>query len=124
MLARVGHCTDIICASAVLCSLCRLQNGTTYNSFLIFGEDKTALVDASHEKFRGLYIDELKAQLKKAGRKIDYIFISHTEPDHSGKHSNLRAIKHDLLMSSKFSLGLGTVGNVKVLYLRPELQAF
>jgi flavorubredoxin len=28
-----------------------LQNGTTYNSFLIQGE-KTALVDTSHEKFR------------------------------------------------------------------------
>lgn len=62
----------------------RLQNGTTYNSFLIFGEDKTALVDASHEKFRGMYIDVLKEELKKAGRKLDYIFISHTEPDHSG----------------------------------------
>jgi len=62
----------------------RLQNGTTYNSFLIFGEDKTALVDASHEKFRELYIDALKDQLKAAGRRIDYIFVSHTEPDHSG----------------------------------------
>ena len=64
---------------------CRLQNGTTYNSFLIFGEEKTALVDASHEKFRELYIDTLKAQLAAAGRKIDYIFVSHTEPDHSGE---------------------------------------
>ena len=63
---------------------CRLQNGTTYNSFLIFGEEKTALVDASHEKFRELYIGTLKEQLKAAGRKIDYVFVSHTEPDHSG----------------------------------------
>ncbi|MGK7917429.1 MAG: diflavin flavoprotein A, partial [Prochloraceae cyanobacterium] len=30
-----------------------LQNGTTYNSFLIRG-DKIALVDTSHEKFRQL----------------------------------------------------------------------
>ena len=29
-----------------------LSDGTTYNSYLIFG-DRTALVDASHEKFRG-----------------------------------------------------------------------
>ena len=69
----------------VVCA-CRLQNGTTYNSFLIFGEDKTALVDASHEKFRELYIGTLKEQLKAAGRKIDYVFVSHTEPDHSGMH--------------------------------------
>ena len=61
----------------------RLEKGTTYNSFLIFGE-KTALVDASHEKFRGLYMDTLKEQLKAAGRSLDYIMVSHTEPDHSG----------------------------------------
>ena len=58
-----------------------LQNGTTYNSFLIRGE-KTALVDTSHAKFRDLYLDTLKGQIDPA--EIDYIVISHTEPDHSG----------------------------------------
>jgi flavorubredoxin len=66
----------------------RLEEGTTYNAYLIFGE-KTALVDASHEKFRGLFMKTLKAQLKAAGRKLDYIFVSHTEPDHSGVHQHL-----------------------------------
>ncbi|KAG1672365.1 hypothetical protein FOA52_010983 [Chlamydomonas sp. UWO 241] len=60
-----------------------LEEGTTYNSFLIFG-DKTALVDASHEKFHDLYLSTLQAELDKMGRKIDYIIVSHTEPDHSG----------------------------------------
>jgi len=58
-----------------------LQNGTTYNSFLIRGE-KTALVDTSHAKFRQLYLDALRGQIDPA--EIDYIIISHTEPDHSG----------------------------------------
>lgn len=58
--------------------------GTTYNSYLIYGADKTALVDASHEKFRGLYMKTLQAELAAAGRSIDYVFVSHTEPDHSG----------------------------------------
>ena len=62
-----------------------LQEGTTYNSYLIFG-DKTALVDASHEKFRGLYLKALKEQLAARGRSLDYIVVSHTEPDHSGEH--------------------------------------
>ena len=62
----------------------RLSNGTTYNSYLIFGEDKTALVDVSHEKFRGLYMPALRAQLERVGRSLDYVFVSHTEPDHSG----------------------------------------
>ncbi|KAL0042263.1 hypothetical protein WJX77_007828 [Trebouxia sp. C0004] len=60
-----------------------LQEGTTYNSFLIFG-DKTCLVDASHEKFRDLYMKTLKDQLAERGRTLDYIVVSHTEPDHSG----------------------------------------
>ena len=58
-----------------------LQNGTTYNSFLIRGE-KTALVDTSHEKFRQLYLDTLKGLINPA--EIDYLIISQTEPDHSG----------------------------------------
>ncbi len=58
-----------------------LENGTTYNSFIIRGE-KTALVDTSHEKFRKLYFDSLNGLINPA--EIDYLIISHTEPDHSG----------------------------------------
>ena len=58
-----------------------LENGTTYNSFLIRGE-KIALVDTSHEKFRQLYLDALQGLINPAD--IDYLIISHTEPDHSG----------------------------------------
>ncbi|WP_341526463.1 diflavin flavoprotein [Nostoc sp. UHCC 0302] len=58
-----------------------LQNGTTYNSFLIRGE-QTALVDTSHEKFRQLYLDTLTGLINPG--EIDYLIVSHTEPDHSG----------------------------------------
>ena len=58
-----------------------LQNGTTYNSYIIRGE-KVALVDTSHEKFRQLYLDTLTGLIDPT--TIDYIIISHTEPDHSG----------------------------------------
>ena len=58
-----------------------LQNGTTYNSFIIRGE-KTALVDTSHGKFRQMYLDTLWGLIKPT--EIDYLIISHTEPDHSG----------------------------------------
>ncbi|MDJ0743752.1 MAG: diflavin flavoprotein [Xenococcaceae cyanobacterium MO_167.B27] len=58
-----------------------LQNGTTYNSYIIQGE-KTALVDTSHAKFRQLYLETLTGIIDP--KTIDYIIISHTEPDHSG----------------------------------------
>ena len=58
-----------------------LQNGTTYNSYLIRA-DKIALVDTSHAKFRQLYLDTLTGLIDP--KEIDYLIISHTEPDHSG----------------------------------------
>jgi flavorubredoxin/flavin reductase (DIM6/NTAB) family NADH-FMN oxidoreductase RutF len=58
-----------------------LQNGTTYNSFIIQGE-KIALIDTSHEKFRQLYLDTLTEQIDPT--QLDYLIVSHTEPDHSG----------------------------------------
>ncbi|NJM00225.1 MAG: MBL fold metallo-hydrolase [Synechococcaceae cyanobacterium SM2_3_2] len=58
-----------------------LENGTTYNSFLIEG-DQVALVDTSHEKFRQIYLDLLTGLVDPA--RLDYLIVSHTEPDHSG----------------------------------------
>ncbi|WP_019505596.1 diflavin flavoprotein [Pleurocapsa sp. PCC 7319] len=58
-----------------------LQNGTTYNSFIIQGE-KLALVDTSHAKFRQLYLELLTGSIDPS--QLDYLIISHTEPDHSG----------------------------------------
>jgi flavorubredoxin/flavin reductase (DIM6/NTAB) family NADH-FMN oxidoreductase RutF len=58
-----------------------LQNGTTYNSYLIQGE-RTVLVDTSHGKFREQYLETLKSLVNP--KAIDYVIVSHTEPDHSG----------------------------------------
>lgn len=57
-------------------------------------------MDASHEKFRGLYLDVVAEELKKAGRdKIDYIIVSHTEPDHSGLITDLVDIYPDVVVA-------------------------
>ncbi|MEM6502107.1 MAG: diflavin flavoprotein [Cyanobacteria bacterium P01_C01_bin.89] len=58
-----------------------LQNGTTYNSYVIKG-DKIALVETTHPKFKQLYLEILAGIVDPAA--IDYIILSHTEPDHSG----------------------------------------
>ncbi|EFN57371.1 hypothetical protein CHLNCDRAFT_142758 [Chlorella variabilis] len=99
-----------------------LQEGTTYNrrapttapphgaGYLIFGADKTALVDASHEKFRGLYMKTLNAELAKAGRQIDYVLVSHTEPDHSGLVKDVvEQFPDAVVVGSKIDLGGGHV---------------
>ncbi|NJM65613.1 MAG: MBL fold metallo-hydrolase [Acaryochloris sp. RU_4_1] len=66
-----------------------LQNGTTYNSYLVRG-DKVALIDTSHEKFRDLYLKLLRKEIDAA--QIDYLIISHTEPDHSGLVKDVLAL--------------------------------
>lgn len=58
-----------------------LQDGTTYNSFLVYG-DKTALIDTSHAKFGRQYLDALAENIDWFD--LDYLIVSHTEPDHSG----------------------------------------
>jgi flavorubredoxin/flavin reductase (DIM6/NTAB) family NADH-FMN oxidoreductase RutF len=79
-----------------------LQNGTTYNSFLIQGE-KVALVDTSHEKFRQLYLDALLGLIDP--HKIDYIVISHTEPDHSGLVADvLRLAPQAIVVGAKVAI--------------------
>ncbi len=72
-----------------------LDNGTTYNSFLIRGE-KIALVDTSHEKFRDLYLEELTRLIDP--EQIDYLIISHTEPDHSGLVKDVLALNPNIVV--------------------------
>lgn len=79
-----------------------LKNGTTYNSFLIQGE-QVALVDTSHAKFRQLYLDLLKKTINPA--EIDYLIISHTEPDHSGLVPDILALAPDVtVVGSKVAI--------------------
>lgn len=70
-----------------------LQNGTTYNSFLIRGE-KTALIDTSHAKFQEIYLALLTKLIDP--KTIDYLIISHTEPDHSGLVKDVLALNPDI----------------------------
>ncbi len=79
-----------------------LNNGTTYNSFLVRGE-KVALVDTSHAKFRQLYLDALRGLINPA--EIDYLVISHTEPDHSGLVADmLKLAPHITIVGAKVAV--------------------
>ncbi|AUT01302.1 diflavin flavoprotein A [Nostoc sp. CENA543] len=79
-----------------------LQNGTTYNSYLIRGE-QTVLIDTSHQKFRQLYLDTLKSLINP--KAIDYIIVSHTEPDHSGLVEDvLQLAPRATVLASKIAL--------------------
>lgn len=58
-----------------------LPDGTTYNSYLITGSEKTALIDAVDPDFEEEFISNLA---KSDATAIDYIIVNHAEQDHSG----------------------------------------
>jgi flavorubredoxin/NADPH-dependent 2,4-dienoyl-CoA reductase/sulfur reductase-like enzyme len=57
--------------------------GTTYNSYVVKGKNKTAVFETVKEKFFDEYVERLKS-LNIDISKIDYIVVNHTEPDHAG----------------------------------------
>lgn len=62
-------------------ALIPLPNGTSYNSYLVKGDQKTALIDTVDPT----KIATLFANLESLGLKqIDYIISNHAEQDHSG----------------------------------------
>jgi flavorubredoxin len=62
-------------------ALIPLPNGTSYNSYLIKGSEKTALVDTVDPSKE----HELVSNLEKLGvEQIDYVISHHAEQDHSG----------------------------------------
>lgn len=58
-----------------------LPNGTSYNSYLIRGSEKTALIDTVDPTMTPVLVDNLKELNIK---NIDYIITNHIEQDHSG----------------------------------------
>ncbi len=62
-------------------ALIPLPDGTSYNSYLIQGSDKVALIDAVDTTMLDVLIENLSTLGVK---KLDYIVSQHAEQDHSG----------------------------------------
>lgn len=60
--------------------LIQIPNGTSYNSYLVVGKDKTALIDTVDPT----KTMELVDNLNKLDVEVDYIIANHAEQDHSG----------------------------------------
>ena len=61
--------------------------GTTYNSYVMKAGDKTVLFETAKAKFFDEYLEHLQEVIDI--RKIDYLVVSHTEPDHAGSVERL-----------------------------------
>lgn len=59
-----------------------LPYGVSYNSYIVAGTEKTALIDTVRIDEVHAYIDAIESVDRNA--KIDYLVVNHMEPDHSG----------------------------------------
>ncbi len=74
--------------------------GTTYNSYLVKSNDKIAVFETVKDKFTDDFIDNLKSLVDI--KYIDYVIVSHTEPDHSGSLGKLLELAPNIkVVSSK-----------------------
>lgn len=97
-------------------ALIPLPEGTSYNSYLIRGSEKTVLIDAVDESMAGV----LQSNLSSLGiKKIDCIIAQHAEQDHSGSIKMLLDLYPDarVLGSAKcldLLMSFGLVGKDQV----------
>ncbi len=59
-----------------------LPNGVSYNSYLVKGSDKCALIDSVEIGSARDFTNLVDLTLKES--KLDYLVVNHMEPDHSG----------------------------------------
>ncbi len=57
-----------------------LENGMSYNSYLI-KDEKNVVLDTIDEKLTDIWLENLDKALN--GEKLDYLIVSHMEPDHA-----------------------------------------
>lgn len=58
----------------------RLQNGITYNSYII-KDEKIVIMDTVDKRKSNEWLEKLESELQ--GREPDYLVVSHLEPDHA-----------------------------------------
>jgi len=87
--------------------------GSTYNAYLVIGSEKTALIDTAKVDFQDDYIAKVQSLVDI--KKIDYVVLNHTEPDHSGSVAKLLDLNPELTIVAT-AAGLA---NLKEIVNRP-----
>ena len=84
-----------------------VPNGISYNSYVIIDE-KVAVMDTVDGRATAEWLDNLEKALD--GRTVDYLVVSHMEPDHAGNIKNLLDRYPDMQL----------VGNAKTFAMIPQ----
>lgn len=68
--------------------------GTTYNSYLVKGSEKTALIECTHLSYFDRYLENIRKVCDPS--EIDYLVLNHNEPDHAGGVAKLLEINPNM----------------------------
>ncbi len=71
-------------------ALIPLPIGTSYNSYLVIGSSKKALIDTARPGFEREFEEKIRKILDPA--EIDYVIMNHAEPDHAGSIPHIMGI--------------------------------
>jgi flavorubredoxin len=81
-------------------ALIPLPQGTTYNSYLVKGTEKTALIDTVNPGFEKEFMEKVSSRTDVA--LLDYLVMNHAEPDHAGAIPYImEAAKNAVLVTSE-----------------------
>lgn len=78
---NIYYCGLNDCDRRIFDELIPLEHGTSYNSYLVKGSEKTAVIDTMYPPKTAEYI---KRFVENQIGKVDYIIANHGEQDHSG----------------------------------------
>ncbi len=97
-------------------ALIPLPKGTTYNSYLVVGSEKKALIDTANPGFEKEWEEKIRKVTDPAD--VDYVIMNHAEPDHAG------SIPHIMAINSKAKLVTTNRGSklAQTFYKVPEAR--
>lgn len=82
------------------------EYGTSYNSYIVKGSGKTAVIETAKDCFFDEFIERVSEVTDP--KRIDYLIVNHTEPDHSGSAAKLLELNPDITV-------VGSVSAIKFL---------
>ena len=85
-----------------------LPYGTSYNSYLVIGKNKTALIDTANPGFEETLLKKISQIIPP--KKIDYIIMNHAEPDHAGSISAvMKAAPNSKVVATKLGADMAGI---------------
>lgn len=110
---NIFYCGLNDCDRKIFDELIPLEHGTSYNSYLVKGSEKTAIIDTMYPPKTDEYLNRLT---KNQINKVDYIVANHGEQDHSGSIPALLEKYPDAIVLTNPKVA----ENIKSMLLVPE----